>query len=169
MEHEAYIGIGSNLDNPLSQVKSAIQALQVDDGIVINSVSGIYQSKPLKIEGTFADVKQDDYINAVAHISTDYTADALLGVLQELEKEHKRVKEYHWGPRTLDLDILLYDELILETDTLTIPHKELANRDFVLYPLKDINPDLIMPKHGKLQDILLNFSKDNLVFVEHYD
>lgn len=167
MSHIAYIGFGSNLDNPLLQVKSAISELDAADNIIVEAVSNIYISKPLDIKDADV-VEQADYINAVARIKTSYTPSELLDELQALELKHKRVKEYHWGPRSLDLDILLYDDVLLETERLTIPHVELVNRDFVLYPLNDINPELFIPKHGKLESLLKNITKDNLIFVEHY-
>lgn len=168
MSHIVYIGLGSNLDNPLLQVKSAISELNVIKNIVVDTVSGIYKSKPLEIKGADADVEQADYINAVARIKTNYSPEMLLNTLQALELKHNRVKEYRWGPRSLDLDILLYDDLLVETEQLTIPHVELVNRDFVLFPLSDINPALDIPKYGKLEDLLENMTKDNLFFVEHY-
>ncbi len=163
----AYIGLGSNLDNPLLQVKSAIKELNRCKDITVDAVSNIYRSKPLKII-TAEEVEQPDYINAVVRINTRLAPLELLDVLQDIEKKHKRVKEYHWGPRSLDLDILLYSDLVLTSDRLTIPHKELTQRDFVIYPLNDIDPELDIPMHGKLENILLTISKDNLVFVERY-
>lgn len=173
MSHIVYIGFGSNLDNPLSQVKSAILELHTLKNIIVDAVSSIYKSKPLEIKGDDAntdsgmDVKQADYINAVARVKTSYTPNELLDELQALELKHKRVKDYRWGPRSLDLDILLYDDLILETERLMIPHVELINRDFVLYPLNDINPELEIPRYGKLELLLENFTKDNLTLIEN--
>ncbi|MBN4080527.1 2-amino-4-hydroxy-6-hydroxymethyldihydropteridine diphosphokinase [Beggiatoa alba] len=174
MSVSAYIGLGSNLDNPLFQVKSAISELNACEKIVVDKVSAIYKSKPLEINSpginsSGTDTEQADYINAAVKIKTTYSPLGLLDVLQSLEKKHNRVKQYRWGPRSLDLDILLYDSLILETERLSIPHIELIRRDFVVYPLYDINPALAIPGHGKLVDILSNFSKVNLVFLEHYD
>lgn len=167
MLESAYIGLGSNLDNPLSQVKSAINELNTYNDIAVDAVSNIYKSKPLKINNT-EEAEQADYINAVVRINTLLAPTELLDVLQDLEKKHKRATEYRWGPRSLDLDILLYSDLVLTSDRLTIPHRELTKRDFVLYPLNDINPELDIPMHGKLENILLTVSKDNLVFVERY-
>jgi len=168
MSHSVYIGLGSNLDNPLMQVKSAISELSAAANIMVDAVSGIYKSKPLEIKGADVDFVQADYINAVIHIKTSYTPDILLDNLQALEIKHNRVKEYRWGPRSLDLDILLYDDLFVDTERLKIPHAELINRNFVLYPLNDINPTLKIPKLGKLETLLKSITKDNLVFVEHY-
>lgn len=168
MLHIVYIGVGSNLDNPLLQVKTAISELSDSKNIILDAVSDIYKSKPLHVRGMDVELEQADYINAVARIKTSYTPETLLHLLQTLELKHNRVKEYRWGPRSLDLDILLYDDLQVETESLTIPHIELINRDFVLYPLSDINSALDIPKYGKLETLLENMTKDNLVFVEHY-
>ncbi len=167
MQVSAYIGLGSNIDNPLSQVKSAIKELNAYKDIGVDAASNIYRSKPLKII-TAEETQQPDYINAVVRIHTSLPPIELLDILQAIEKKHKRVKEYHWGPRSLDLDILLYSDLILTSERLTIPHKELTQRDFVVYPLNDIAPELDIPMHGKLENILLSISKDNLVFIERY-
>ncbi len=167
MLESAYIGLGSNLDNPLSQVKSAIKELSACKDITLDAVSNIYKSKPLKITtANEKEVEQPDYINAVVRINTHLAPLELLDVLQDIEKKHKRVTEYRWGPRSLDLDILLYSDLVLTSERLTIPHKGLTQRDFVVYPLNDIAPELDIPMHGKLENILLTISKDNLVFVE---
>jgi len=164
--HTVYIGLGSNLDNPLMQIKTALTDLSLDEGISINTVSNIYQSVPLEIDDKTNTDKQDDYINAVALITTDYNPIELLGVLQLIEKKHNRVTEYRWGPRSLDLDILLFDDLVIESERLTIPHLEIKNRDFVLYPLNDINSELNIPKYGQLKKLLSNVSSENLTFIE---
>lgn len=168
MLHTVYIGLGSNLDNPLFQVKSAISELNALPNIIVDAVSGIYKSKPLEIRSVDVDPEQADYINAVVRVKTSDLPEILLDTLQALELKHNRVKEYRWGPRSLDLDILLYDDLLIDIERLTIPHVELVNRNFVLYPLNDINPGLEIPKHGRLEVLLENITKDNLVFVEHY-
>lgn len=170
MAHSVYIGLGSNLDNPLNQVKSAILEINALANINLDGVSDIYKSKPLEIKNPTADSlpEQADYINAVIRIKTSDSPDILFDKLQALELKHKRLKEYRWGPRSLDLDILLYADLLVDSERLTIPHPELINRDFVLYPLNDINPELDIPKYGKLAALLENMPKDNLVFVEHY-
>ncbi len=166
MLHTVYIGLGSNLDNPLKQVKAALKALHLNTAINVDVVSNIYQSKALDAKLNGVKQQQNDYINAVACIKTRYTPIELLDVLQAIELKHNRVKEYRWGPRSLDLDILLYDDLILDTERLSIPHGELANRNFVLYPLQDISPVLNIPGLGKLEKLLLNRTKDTLILIE---
>ena len=110
--------------------------------------SPLYRSKPLGPPG------QPDYINAVAELATELTAVELLAVLQAIENEHGRVHTVRWGPRTLDLDILLYGNLILADPHLTVPHPRLHERAFVLYPLYAIAPDLKLPDGGALEMLL---------------
>jgi len=166
MQHNVYIGLGSNLDNPLIQVKSAIKEISLNKEIILEAVSGIYQSKALTTQQDEDYPQQADYINAVVRVKTNYIPEVLLKVLQSIEQQHNRVKKYRWGPRSLDLDILLYDDLQLKTKTLTIPHVEIANRNFVLYPLNDIEPALKIPKYGKLSDILITINKQDLRLLE---
>lgn len=166
MEHIAYIGLGSNLDTPLMQVKTAVNELDLDVAIQVEEVSRFYKSTPLEINDVDIKHTQADYVNAVVKIATRYTPIELLDSLQSLELKHNRVKEYRWGPRSLDLDILLYDDVIFETERLTIPHVELVNRDFVLQPLSDINPELNIPKKGLLKQLLLNMTSNNLTLID---
>lgn len=166
MQHTAYIGLGSNLDNPLQQVKTALAELHLSEGLNVQAVSNIYQSQALEVKYKGIKKQQNDYINAVACIKTRYSPVELLSVLQAVEVKHKRVKEYRWGPRSLDLDILLFDDLIVETAPLSIPHVGLANRDFVLYPLNDISPMLIIPRLGALKNLLLNVTDEKLILLE---
>ena len=173
MSHCVYLGLGSNLDNPLNQVITAISELNDFEKIDVNAISNIYKSKPLDINALDINSeniedKQDDYINAVVNIETQFTPIELLDKLQALELKHNRVKEYRWGPRSLDVDILLYDDVVLDTKKLTIPHVELINRNFVLYPLNDINPSLTIPKYGTLKKLLEKVNKENLILLGTY-
>ena len=173
MSHCVYLGLGSNLDNPLNQVITAITELNDSEKIDVNAVSNIYKSKPLDINALEANIekledKQDDYINAVVNIESQFTAIELLDKLQSLELKHNRIKEYRWGPRSLDIDVLLYDDVVIDTERLTIPHAELINRNFVLYPLNDINPLLTIPKYGTLKKLLEKVNKENLILLGTY-
>ena len=133
----SYIGIGANLSQPLQQAKAAIIALSQLSQSRLLAVSPLYCSKPL------GPADQPDYINAVAKVETRLEAEALLDALQAIELSQGRErKEERWGPRTLDLDILLYGNHTIQTSRLTIPHYHMAEREFVLYPLADIAADL---------------------------
>lgn len=140
-----YVGIGSNLDDPIAQVQQAILALkQLPESNYLNT-SALYRSPPM------GPADQPDYINAVSLLETALSADVLLSALQAIEYAQGRTRTQRWGPRTLDLDILLYGEKIIKQDRLTIPHPGLHERGFVLYPLQDINPDLVIPEYGPVQ------------------
>jgi len=144
-----YIALGSNLNDPLAQAHQAIAALKQLPNTEVSDVSPFYRSKPLGPQD------QNDYLNAVIKLTTSLTPIALLDELQAIEKSQGRVrKDNRWGARTLDLDILLYDNLMIDSERLTIPHYHMKNREFVLYPLFDISPDLILPDNDKLFNLL---------------
>jgi 2-amino-4-hydroxy-6-hydroxymethyldihydropteridine diphosphokinase len=153
-----YIGLGSNLNNPVQQVTQAISALSQLDSLSLNNVSSLYQGPPM------GPTDQPDYVNAVAEIATALTPDELLEVLQRIENVHGRVRSsQHWGARTLDLDILLYGDKTIKTDVLTIPHSGLYERAFVLYPLKEIaSSELSIPGYGTLGQLLANCQQGSL-------
>ena len=145
----AYIGLGSNLEGPREQVRQAIATLRVTPQIQVISVSRLYRSPPMGPQG------QPDYVNAVMAIETDLSPVGLLDVLQSIEQAQGRVRgEERWGPRTLDLDILLYGEQVIDQVRLKIPHPGLQQRSFVLYPLYEIAPTLVVPGHGALGEML---------------
>jgi len=135
----AFIGIGSNLQNPQRQVKIATLRLTQLPASAFCQASSYYQSPPL------GPANQPDYINRVVSIETDLSPQDLLNYLQQIEREQGRVDRQRWGPRVIDLDILLYGNRIITTQQLTIPHVGLKDRAFVLYPLAEIAPDLVLP------------------------
>lgn len=144
----AYIALGSNLGNPSQQLQSAVKQIQSEKGIKLQDCSSLYQSDPIGVDG------QPDYCNAVISIFTRLSPMELLNCLQSIENKHGRVRDVRWGARTLDLDILLYGDQIIKNEQLTIPHNQMHRRSFVLYPLNDITPNLVIPKHGKLSVLL---------------
>ena len=146
----AYISVGSNLNNPYQQVKSAIDKLKIVDGIRIEAMSGWYLSDPVGPKN------QSRYVNGVIKISTRLSPNQLLKKLHEIEDAHGRIRNVRWGPRTLDLDILLYGSRMMNTKKLTIPHPEMKIRNFVLTPLADIEPDLVLPDGSILSSLLEN-------------
>lgn len=146
---QAYIGLGSNLNDPARQVKAALAALRNIPEARCVRHSSLYRSAPL------GQADQPDYINAVAMLDTRLPARQLLIELQAIERIHGRVRgAERWGPRTLDLDILLYGDMQLESEELTVPHPRLAERSFVLYPLCEIAPDLEIPGLGGVQQLM---------------
>jgi 2-amino-4-hydroxy-6-hydroxymethyldihydropteridine diphosphokinase len=157
MKHNAYIGIGSNLETPVDQVQQAIQELSNLPHCQLVKASSLYASKPLGPQD------QPDYINAVVHLDTDLEPLALLDALQELEHLHRRVRKQHWGPRTLDLDMLLYNQETINHARLQVPHPGLTQRNFVLYPLAEINSQLSLPNGTSLQQLLQDCPLADLV------
>jgi len=144
----AYIGLGSNLNNPKQQIKDAVVALNQTNDIKVVGLSSLYQSKP--IDGS----EQPDYINAMCKIDTHLTALELLYVCQNIEDKQHRVREKKWGARTIDLDIILYGVQVIASKQLVIPHPQMMNRAFVLAPLAEIEPDLKVPVLGDLQELI---------------
>lgn len=137
--HRAWIGLGSNLDDPQRHVEQALEEL---DRLPLTrrlGASRCYASRPLGPQD------QPDFINAVALIETRLSPLALLDQLQALEQRHRRVRARHWGPRTLDLDLLLFDDSVLALPRLNVPHPELTRRAFVVVPLLELEPSLMLP------------------------
>ena len=153
--HLAYVGLGSNLQSPRDQVTQALDELARLPACQLIAASSLYRSAPLG-------PAQPDYINAVAALQTELAPLALLRQLQALEQQHGRVRLERWGPRTLDLDLLLYDDLEMATEVLTLPHPEMARRNFVLVPLAEIAPDLRMADNRPLTAWLADCCGDGL-------
>ncbi len=136
----AYIGLGANLGNPADQLARAITAISAIERSKIETVSSVYQSPPM------GPMDQPDYLNAVVALATILTPDELLAVLQDIENAQGRERGERWGPRTLDLDILLYGDQLVSLAHLQIPHPGLQQRNFVLQPLLEIaGPNLVLP------------------------
>lgn len=154
----AYIGLGSNLDDPLDQLRRALRELGRLSRVRLAKVSSLYRSVPMGPR------QQPDYLNCVAALDTSLTADELLILLQGIEEFHRRVRTgERWGPRTLDLDIILYGDDAIENDHLRVPHYGMHERNFVLYPLAEIAPgDLAVPGHGALAELLERCPRDGL-------
>lgn len=153
--HRAYVGLGSNLDQPIEQVETAIQELDSLPDSRLVEASPLYRSRPLG-------PPQPDYINAVAALDTSLEPIELLDQLQALEYRHKRERLEHWGPRTLDLDLLVYDAVTMDHPRLQLPHPEMHRRNFVLYPLADIAPGLVLPSGNSIKALLANTPRTGL-------
>ncbi|VEI78236.1 2-amino-4-hydroxy-6-hydroxymethyldihydropteridinepyrophosphokinase [Mannheimia haemolytica] len=155
MMETVYIALGSNLDNPLEQLKQAVEKLKKFANEF--EISPFYGSKPVGPQD------QPDYVNAVAKFSTDLSPTALLDKLQSIENEQGRVRVRRWGERTLDLDIILYGNQQIQTERLNVPHIEMKNREFVIVPMFDLTPDLVLPTGEKLADIYAQFKDHQMV------
>ena len=151
----AYIAIGSNLASPLEQVNAAVQALGEIPQSKIVAVSSFYRTPPLGPQD------QPDYLNAAVVLETALNAETLLDNTQRIELQQGRVrKEERWGPRTLDLDIMLFGHETINTERLTVPHYDMKNRGFMLWPLFEVAPDLIFPDGIPLRTILDNLNAE---------
>lgn len=141
-----YLGLGSNLNQPAAQIQAALKALDRLPDSHLTMCSALYRSRPVGPQD------QPDFINAVAALDTRLEPAALLKELQRLEQEAGRVRQRHWGERTLDLDILLCEDRIIDQPDLQVPHPRLCERPFVLIPLYDIAPALTLPDGSQLAD-----------------
>ena len=140
----AYIGLGSNLGDRRRNLKEGLRAVEASDNVSLIEVSSLYLTRPVEVREP-----QNDYLNAVVKIVTTLTPQSLLDSLKEIERRLGRKVNSHLEPRSLDLDILLYDDLVMETEGLTLPHPRLTGREFVLAPLLDVEPELENPVDGE--------------------
>lgn len=140
----ACIGVGSNLNDPVRQVETALAELAELPDTELQDASGLYRNPPM------GPADQPDYVNAVVVVRTELDPRALLHALQEIERRHgrDRASGERWGPRSLDLDILTYGQLLIAEPGLTIPHPGIPERNFVLFPLLEISPQLYIPGLG---------------------
>jgi 2-amino-4-hydroxy-6-hydroxymethyldihydropteridine diphosphokinase len=153
----AYIGLGSNLNNPKQQIKDSLIALNTTKDVKVVGLSSLYQSKP--VDGS----KQPDYINAMCQVNTHLTALELLYVCQDIETKQHRVREKKWGARTIDLDIILYGTQVIASKQLMVPHPEMMNRAFVLVPLSELESDLKVPVLGPLSELIDRLDTSELI------
>jgi len=147
----AYIGLGSNLDGPARQVDTAFDSLAELPETRLIGRSSLYRSAP------FGGVEQPEFVNAAASLLTLLEPAELLEALKAIERSRGReASDLRWGPRVLDLDLLVYSGLVADEDGLTIPHPGIAERNFVLLPLRELAPDLVIPGLGRVAAISVN-------------
>lgn len=159
--HTCYIGLGSNLSQPAKQLHQAVNSIAQLELTTVLKCSSLYSSKPMGPQD------QPDYVNAVVEIETNLSPHALLAAMQKIELDQGRVRKgQRWGPRTLDLDILLFGNQVIESQDLTIPHIGMKSREFVLFPLHEIAPDLVLPCGNSLIFVLNSVSRNGLVKFE---
>lgn len=155
-----YLGLGANLNNPKSQIINATNALAKHPQIKLINHSSLYASKPMGPQD------QPDYVNSVVALHTDLTPLALLDVTQKIELDFGRVRKANrWGPRSLDIDILLYDNCVIDNPRLTVPHYGMKSREFVLYPLQEIAPALVLPCGTALATLITTINKNDLSII----
>ncbi len=155
--YPAYVGVGSNLQMPAKQVEKAFELIgNIADTRVV-STSSLYRSAP------FGGIEQPDFVNAVAAILTQQQPHELLATLQAIELEQGRERSAaRWGPRTLDLDLLVYASRTTNDPELTIPHPGIAERNFVLLPLREVAPDLAIPGLGRVAGLPVNMDEPSI-------
>lgn len=160
-KHKAYIAIGSNLNDPMHQVQLALKALYRLPKSHLMAVSRFYQSEPI------SDIPQPDYINAVVLVETGLSAHDLLTALEKIEQKQGRERTHNrWESRTIDLDLILFDNLSINTPRLIVPHPEFQKRAFVLLPLAEVAPpDFILPSGKKLADLIHALPKQTLAVI----
>lgn len=163
MNYSVFLGLGSNLGDSLSLLQSAIDALDAQQGVTVVRCSSVYRSRPL------AEMDQPDYYNMVIACETDLEPEALLDVTQSIENQLGRVRDgERWGPRTLDIDILAWDQQIIKTARLMVPHPGICERDFVLFPWRDIAPDFRLPLLASIEQLAQQCEDRGLERLEHY-
>lgn len=154
---QACIGLGSNQGNPSQQIEEAVQRLDDLPGCRMIARSSLYRSAP------FGPVRQPDFLNAVVVLETGMSAQELLQALQEIENMMGRVRGgQHWGPRVIDLDLLTVADEQIDQDGLTVPHPGIALRNFVLLPLREVAPQLVIPGLGPLAGIVINHDEPRI-------
>lgn len=151
----AFVGLGANVGDRLGNLRRAVRALRAREGIDVLATSGAYETDPIG-------PGQPDFLNAVAEIETDRAAEELLRIFREIETELGRVQRERWGPREIDLDLLVYGELQLDTDELVVPHPQIATRAFVLVPLVEIAPALEIPGVGPVSALLARLDRSGV-------
>ena len=144
-----YIAVGSNIGDREGNLKRALDMLE-ESSVHIIKKSKFYETKPYGV------ADQPDFLNAVAEVSADMQPIELLHTMQDIERRMGRERKRHWGERNIDLDLLIYPNVIMDTPELTLPHKDMENREFVLRPMTEIAPDLVHPVLGSTMQELLN-------------
>jgi len=146
---KAWLGLGSNLQQPAAQLEDALARLESVNGIEILKTSGLYRTPP------WGDDQQDDFVNAVAQIETNLGPTSLLHALQSIENEMGRQRNgRRWGPRLIDIDILLYADQQVQSEELELPHPRMHERAFVLMPLCELDKTVKIPGHGAAEELL---------------
>jgi 2-amino-4-hydroxy-6-hydroxymethyldihydropteridine diphosphokinase len=145
----AFVGLGSNLGDRLSELRAAVEALRATPSVEVVALSSVYETDPVG-------PAQPDFLNAVVELRTDLEPRLLLARLKEIEAQAGRfsARVERWGPREVDLDLLLYDDLVIESDRLRIPHPSMHERAFVLVPLCEIDASVVVPGHGIASELL---------------
>ena len=150
-----FVGLGSNVGDRLGSLRAAVSALRACEGVEVVATSSVYETDPVGPE-------QPDFLNAVVELSTEVAAEELLRRFRTIESDLGRVPRERWGPREIDLDLLLYGDRRIETDDLVVPHPQLAARAFVLVPLEELAPAYEIPAVGDTSSLLARLGRDGV-------
>lgn len=156
MTHSAFIALGSNLQDPAAQIRRGLDGIAALEGVRMIRASSLYRTAPQGYDS------QPDFINAVVEVRTSHGPEDLLRALLDIEHRHGRERPFPNAPRVLDLDLLLYDDRILSSATLTLPHPRMHQRGFVLLPLAEIAPQLIIPGAGTLAALVAHLPEQGV-------
>ncbi len=158
-----FVGLGSNLGDRLANLKAAVDALRATSGVEAVRTSSVYETDPVGVED------QPVFLNAVAELRTDLGPQETLARLKEIEAEIGRTPREHWGPREIDLDLLLYGDEVIDDGALEVPHPEMAHRSFVLVPLMEIDREVVIPGVGpaRMRDMMVGRAGVRLAHPPH--
>lgn len=159
---KAVVALGSNQGDRVNFLKNALTELKNDSRIQITKVSKIYQTKAV------GGVTENPFLNAVLELETDLTPNQVLDFLKDVEIKNLRIRQQKWGDRTLDLDLITCDDLVLDSEELTIPHPLAHTRGFVLVPWVEINPQAYIPNQGAIADLLKKIDVSDIVIFEEF-
>jgi 2-amino-4-hydroxy-6-hydroxymethyldihydropteridine diphosphokinase len=157
VEQPAVISFGANLGDRQATLLAAARELAEADGVELTAISPVIETAALRPSGVDNDAPA--YLNAVALVRTTLTPDALLDVLTRIEQAHGRIRAERWGDRTLDLDIVDFAGLVSSSDRLTLPHPRAFERDFVLKPWLAVDPDAVLPGHGRVAELVAGLDR----------
>jgi 2-amino-4-hydroxy-6-hydroxymethyldihydropteridine diphosphokinase len=154
MKHTIYLGLGSNVGHRIEFLAAAVRGIADLDRTVVEAVSGVYETEPV------GNIPQSEFLNCACAVRTDLSVEEFHTQMKRLEQEIGRTDSERWGPREIDIDLLFFDSLVLNTDAIRIPHAELINRRFVLQPLSEIAPMMMHPVAHRSIEELLNETSD---------
>ncbi len=152
---QVYVGLGSNVGDRLAFLRAAVAALRAHDDVEVAAASSVYETDPVGAQ-------QPDFLNAVVELETDLAAEDLLRVFKQIEADLGRVPRERWGPREIDLDLLVYGDRRVDTDELAVPHPQITARAFVLVPLEELAPALDIPGVGDASSLLARLGREGV-------
>lgn len=158
--NRVYLGLGSNVGDKVGNIKNTINEFVSNKKLYDFKSSSLYETKP------YGEIDQDNFINCAVTFLTENNITELFYYVKELEKKIGRIKRKTWGPREIDIDILLFGDLVFENENISVPHKDLINRDFVIVPLLELNEELVHPANNKKLKIFLSELSDSYIILK---